>query len=159
MWFADRLCLLTPLLLLTPRLSSAFYLPGVAPTDYGEGEKVPLHVNRLTPTVSDRDEQLHSVFSYDYYEPAFRFCQPEGGPKDVRESLGSILFGDRIRTSPFELHMAQNESCKAVCNTTFDIPSSQFVSRIIWWGYNLNWLIDGLPAAQVNPDWQTGTTF
>src|SRR5205085_1978802 len=52
-----------------------------------------------------------------------------------------------------------NESCKAVCNTTFDIPSSQFVSRIIWWGYNLNWLIDGLPAAQVNSDWQTGTTF
>jgi transmembrane 9 superfamily protein 2/4 len=159
MRLSDRLCLLTSFLLLTPSLSSAFYLPGVAPTDYGKGQKVPLNVNHLTPTVSERDDQLHSVFSYDYYYPLFHFCQPAEGIKDVRESLGSILFGDRIRTSPFVLSMAENEDCKALCNTTFDMLSSQFVNDVIWRGYNVNWLIDRLPAAQQSIDPQTGSEF
>jgi hypothetical protein len=39
----------------------------------------------------------------DYYHPVFDFCTPEGGPKKQGESLGSILFGDRIYTSPYEV--------------------------------------------------------
>ncbi len=39
----------------------------------------------------------------DYYNPAFHFCQPEGGPKRQSESLGSILFGDRIFNSPYDV--------------------------------------------------------
>ena len=39
----------------------------------------------------------------DYYNPAFHFCQPEGGPKAQPERLGSILFGDRIFNSPFNV--------------------------------------------------------
>jgi transmembrane 9 superfamily protein 2/4 len=159
MRFSDRLCLLTSLLLLTPRLSSAFYLPGVAPTDYKRGDKVLLNVNHLTPTVSELDDQLHSVISYDYYYPLFHFCRPGGGVKDVRGSLGSILFGDRVRTSPFDLRMDENQPCKAVCNTTFDMMSSQFVNDLIWQGYNVNWLIDGLPAAHESIDPQTGSEF
>ncbi|EEQ34301.1 Transmembrane 9 superfamily member 2 [Microsporum audouinii] len=145
--------------LLTPALSSAFYLPGVAPTSYDAGQKVPLHVNHLTPAVA-QDAQVHSVFSYDYYHPAFHFCRPKDGPKDVRESLGSIIFGDRILTSPFELHMAKNETCKLLCSEVkFDGMSSQFVNHRIWQGYNINWLIDGLPAAQINTDEQTNEQF
>ena len=106
MRFTDRASFLLPALIALPSFTTAFYLPGVAPTSYDEGQAVPLYVNHLTPSLS-RDDQLHSVFSYDYYHPAFGFCQPADGPKDVRESLGSILFGDRIRTSPFELKMAQ----------------------------------------------------
>jgi transmembrane 9 superfamily protein 2/4 len=111
-------------------------------------------VNRLTPAESDRDPRLHSVFSYDYYHPGFNFCKPEDGPKPVSESLGSILFGDRIYTSPFELKMLENETCKALCaDKEFDTPSAKFVNRRIWQNYKLNWLVDGLPAGQpyVNP--------
>src|SRR3989440_5693955 len=133
--------------------ANAFYLPGVAPTSYKVGEKVPLNVNSLTPDLSRQDEQLHAVVSYDYYHNAFRFCKPEGGPQWVRESLGSIIFGDRIRTSPFELHMAQNETCKALCHEKkFDERSAKFVNKRIWQSYNLNWLVDGLPAAQTLED-------
>jgi transmembrane 9 superfamily protein 2/4 len=133
--------------------TAAFYLPGVAPTSYKIGDKVPLYVNSLTPDLSRQDEQLHAVVSYDYYHGAFRFCKPEGGPQWVRESLGSIIFGDRIRTSPFELHMAQNESCKALCDEkSFDKRSAKFVNKRIWQSYNLNWLVDGLPAAQTLED-------
>jgi transmembrane 9 superfamily protein 2/4 len=133
--------------------TTAFYLPGVAPTSYKIGDKVQLYVNSLTPDLSRQDAQLRAVVSYDYYHGAFRFCKPEGGPQWVRESLGSIIFGDRIRTSPFELHMGQNESCKALCDAkNFDKRSAKFVNRRIWQSYNLNWLVDGLPAAQTLED-------
>ncbi|KAL9131453.1 MAG: hypothetical protein Q9217_000601 [Psora testacea] len=140
--------------------ASAFYLPGVAPTTYKANDKVNLDVNHLTPALSEKDPQLHSVFSFDYYHPAFHFCKPPGGPKDVSESLGSILFGDRISTSPFELNMLQNHSCRAVCEAQkFDQRSAKFVNRRIWQNYNLNWLIDGLPAGQPYTDPSTGTDF
>ena len=151
---------LSTLLLLAPAPSDGFYLPGVAPTTYRVGDKVPLQVNHLTPSLASRDAQLHSVISFNYYHPAFHFCRPEGGAKDVRESLGSIIFGDRILTSPFELHMAQNETCKSLCEEKkFDPRSSKFVNRRIWQNYNMNWLIDGLPAAQLNRDSVTQEEF
>jgi transmembrane 9 superfamily protein 2/4 len=157
---SNRLLLLSSLLLSTSSLSSAFYLPGVAPTSYDEGQKVPLYVNHLTPGLTHPDDQIHSVFSYDYYYPGFHFCRPQDGPQDVRESLGSIIFGDRIRTSPFELHMAKNETCKAVCDEVkFDARSGQFTNEKIKQGYNINWLVDGLPAAQPNVDAITKTEF
>ena len=156
MQFSNLSGFLAPITLLFCTLfqeTTAFYLPGVAPTSYKVGDKVQLNVNSLTPDLSRRDEQLHAVVSYDYYHGAFRFCKPEGGPTWVRESLGSIIFGDRIRTSPFELHMAQNESCKALCGEkTFDKRSARFVNKRIWQSYMLNWLVDGLPAAQTIED-------
>lgn len=151
MRFDRRTSPLINLLLTAPTLSAAFYLPGVAPTSYDDGQSVPLYVNHLTPGIAQQDEQLHSVFSYDYYHPAFRFCAPENGPKDVRESLGSILFGDRIQTSPLGLSMRKDETCKAACQeATFDARSATFTNQKIGQGYNINWLVDGLPAAQQN---------
>ncbi|KAK4997556.1 Transmembrane 9 superfamily member 2 [Elasticomyces elasticus] len=148
------------ILLLAPSPSSAFYLPGVAPTSYKTGDKVPLTVNHLTPSRSARDTQVRSVFSFDYYHHAFHFCAPEGGPKYISESLGSILFGDRIQTSPFELRMGINETCKAVCEEqTFEPRDAKFVNRRIWQNYNMNWLVDGLPAGQLQEDTNTHTTF
>lgn len=152
--------LIAILLTALPSYSTAFYLPGLAPSSYTLGETVPLHVNALTPAIVQRDDQLHAVVSFDYYHPTFRFCRPEGGPQWVRESLGSIIFGDRIRTSPFELHMVQNETCKALCATQeFDARSARFVNRKIRQGYDINWLVDGLPAAQLLQDPLTQEQF
>ncbi|KAF8857876.1 hypothetical protein BDZ45DRAFT_592072 [Acephala macrosclerotiorum] len=147
-------------LLAAPELSSAFYLPGVAPTTYKYGDIVPLNVNRLTPVGSNTDGQLRSVVSFDYYHPAFHFCRPENGPEYVSESLGSILFGDRIMTSPFELKMKTNETCKTLCDAKkFDQSSAHFVNRRIAQGFALNWLVDGLPAGQLIEDEITNTKF
>jgi len=66
--------------------------------------------------------------------------------------LGSILFGDRIQTSPFELKMGVNETCKALCETSYPDADASFVNTRIQQGYDLNWLIDGLPAAQLLRD-------
>ncbi|KAF7539086.1 hypothetical protein G7054_g2463 [Neopestalotiopsis clavispora] len=138
-------------LLVIPQAVSAFYLPGVAPTSYKPKDNVPLYVNSVKPTASNQDALLHSVMAYDYYHERFNFCKPPGpdGPKYVSESLGSILFGDRIMTSPFELHMGQNETCKKLCSTSYDKSSAHFVNKRIVQGYAMNWLVDGLPAGQM----------
>ncbi|KAK0317692.1 Transmembrane 9 super member 2 [Friedmanniomyces endolithicus] len=153
----------TPLtcLILSSHLAAAFYLPGITPTNYQTGDLVPLTVNHLTPSQSARDTQVRSVFSFDYYHHAFHFCQPEGGAQHVSESLGSIIFGDRIQTSPFQLQMGVNVTgCRAVCDEVeFEPRDAKFVNRRIWQNYNLNWLIDGLPAAQKYLDPNTNTEF
>ncbi|KAK3696646.1 Transmembrane 9 super member 2 [Vermiconidia calcicola] len=147
-------------LVLSSQLASAFYLPGVTPENYQKGDLVQLNVNRLSPSQSQRDPNLRSVFSFDYYHHAFHFCAPEDGAQSTSESLGSILFGDRIETSPFQLHMAQNETCKAVCDeVTFEARDAKFVNRRIWQNYKLNMLVDGLPAGQEFLDEDTNTYF
>ncbi|KXX78413.1 Transmembrane 9 superfamily member 1 [Madurella mycetomatis] len=144
--------------LAAPQLASAFYLPGVAPTSYKQDEPVPLYVNAIRP-VAGSDLLLHSVVSYDYYHPLFQFCRPEGGPQNVGASLGSILFGDRIKTSPFELKMGSNETCKTLCEVTYQKGAAMFVNQQIRSGVSLNWLVDGLPAGQKIVDQLTETEF
>ncbi|PNY27164.1 Transmembrane 9 superfamily member 1 [Tolypocladium capitatum] len=146
-------------ILVAPQLASAFYLPGVAPTSYKPGDQVPLYVNSIKPVAAPQDYRLHSVMSYDYYHPAFQFCQPQGGPQYVSESLGSILFGDRIMTSPFDLRMGKNETCKPLCKAAYPEKTRSFVVDRIDQGYSLNWLVDGLPAGQKIQDDLTGTIF
>ncbi|KAK7957240.1 uncharacterized protein PG986_006462 [Apiospora aurea] len=145
-------------LLAVPQLTSAFYLPGVAPTSYKKDASVPLYVNSVKPVAASQDGVLHSVMSYDYYHERFRFCQP-AEPKYVSESLGSILFGDRIMTSSFELEMGRNQTCKSLCESEYDQESAHFVNKRIMQGYAINWLVDGLPAGQKIIDEITSTTF
>lgn len=85
--------------------TEAFYLPGSAPRSFAPGDPVPLLVNALQPQISSK-KRLQSLLPYDYYNPAFHFCRPGDGktePKKVSESLGSVLFGDRLYESPFEV--------------------------------------------------------
>jgi transmembrane 9 superfamily member 2/4 len=102
---------------------------------------------------------LHSIVSFDYYNPMFGLCQPQNGVRNQGESLGSILFGDRIYSSPFELLMGRNETCKQLCEGVYDENMAKFVNHRIQEGYSLNWLVDGLPAGQEIIDELTQTTF
>ncbi|CAK1366975.1 Transmembrane 9 superfamily member 9 [Cercospora beticola] len=150
----------TLLVLLSAPIAHAFYLPGITPTNYKHGDQVPLTVNHLSPSQSQRDNSVKSAFSYDYYHPNFHFCQPKDGPQHISESLGSILFGDRILTSPFKLRMEVEETCQAVCDEVeFDHQDAKFVNRRIQQDYIVNWLIDGLPAAQAYRDPNTDSEF
>jgi transmembrane 9 superfamily member 2/4 len=147
------------LALLAP--ASSFYLPGMAPTSYGREDSVPLYVNHLKPFGSDDTGSVSSVVSFDYYSPEFHFCKPEGGPTSVPESLGSIIFGDRIYTSAFDLKMMVEEDCKAICPdglpVTFTASDSKIVNARIQQSYLIDWLVDGLPSPMYlqnpsNPD-------
>ncbi|KAI8868920.1 hypothetical protein GQ42DRAFT_34731 [Ramicandelaber brevisporus] len=129
---------------------SSFYLPGVGPRDYHHGDSVDLHVNTLRPILAADSTKLKSVLPLDYYSEQFHFCKPAGGPKAVSESLGSILFGDRIFTSPFELKMLDNSTttCKVLCTSDVPKDDAKFINEKIKMGYSFNWLIDGLPAGR-----------
>ncbi|KZT11015.1 uncharacterized protein LAESUDRAFT_643331 [Laetiporus sulphureus 93-53] len=139
----------------------AFYLPGAAPHDYTEGEAVDLYVNALTPMLGGSDNaKLKSLINYDHYDSRFHFCEPEGGPHKEPESLGSILFGDRIFNSPYDIRMLEdNGTCKVLCQTEVPAEDAKFINDRIREDYALNWLVDGLPAAEMKMDTKTGDLF
>ncbi|KAF9501505.1 hypothetical protein BDN71DRAFT_1380032 [Pleurotus eryngii] len=140
----------------------AFYLPGAAPRSFKLGEDVKLFVNALTPMLLGNDNaKLKSLINYDYYNPQFHFCQPPEGPQKQPESLGSILFGDRIFNSPYNVSMLEhNAECQTLCIVN-DVPpeDSKFINDRIREDYALNWLVDGLPAAEMKIDVRTGDMF
>ena len=92
----------------------------------------------------------HTVIPYDYYLPHFGFCEPEGGePKSASSNFGSVLFGDRVFDSPFELKMNVNESCKILCPLkTLEPAQVNFLIQRIQERYMMNWAVDGLPVGR-----------
>ncbi|KAI0789132.1 Nonaspanin TM9SF [Abortiporus biennis] len=141
--------------------SNAFYLPGAAPHDYARGDEVKLLVNALTPMLAGTDNaKLKSLINYDYYNPQFHFCEPEGGHKSEPESLGSILFGDRIFNSPYNIKILENNgTCQTLCRTNVTPEDAKFINDRIKEDYALNWLVDGLPAAEMKIDLKTNDVF
>ncbi|KAJ7045553.1 hypothetical protein C8F04DRAFT_1206422 [Mycena alexandri] len=143
----------------------AFYLPGAAPHNFLRGDQVPLFVNALTPMLTGSDDaKLKSLINYDYYNPKFHFCPPEeaqGGIQKQPESLGSILFGDRIFNSPYDIKMLEsNGTCQTLCTQHgVTAEDAKFINDRIREDYALNWLIDGLPAAEMKLDTRNGDLF
>lgn len=143
----------------------AFYLPGVGPTNYAKGDPVELFVNSLTPsmhhmaTFKTAGDSGNTIFSYDYYYPKFKFCQPPNGPQKQLESLGAIIFGDRIFNSPFKIEMLQSKECVQLCTSQYDRAETSFVNRNIRAGYTYNWIVDGLPAARHVRERSTSSDF
>lgn len=131
--------LITFLIILQTQVD-AFYLPGIAPTRYEEGESIPLLVNALGSPLT--------ALPYDYYFDSFKFCKPENGPKSQSSSLGAILFGDRLYTSPFELNMMKTEVCKPLCDSIYSEKDLDFVASKIRTRYFYSWFVDGLPVAK-----------
>ncbi|KAI8327012.1 hypothetical protein EDC96DRAFT_453665 [Choanephora cucurbitarum] len=101
-----------------------------------------------------------SVLSYDYYDERFHFCAPEGGAQKQAESLGSVLFGDRIFTSPFKLSLGNDEKDKLLCtSTTVPKIDADFINECIKNEYAINWVVDGLPAAHLSHDERTNEEY
>jgi len=61
--------------------------------------------------------------------------------------------------------MLEDESCRILCRTTIPAPRTgqvsdgHFINQRIKESYSLNWLIDGLPAARIRSDPQSGERF
>ncbi|QLQ82439.1 hypothetical protein HG537_0H02010 [Torulaspora globosa] len=143
------------LLLVFVPVTNAFFLPGVTPTTYHEGDEIKLFVNHLTPSRyyqhRDKDghviksDKEHYLYSYDYYYEKLHFCRPEH-VVEKSESLGSVLFGDRIYNSAFELKMLDDKECVSLCKSTVPADDAVFINQLIKNGFLLNWIVDGLPA-------------
>ena len=145
-----------------------FYLPGAAPRTYKQGDAIPLLVNHLTPSLNfqhvDDDgneikgDKERMLYPYDYYNEKLHFCQPEKIEKQP-ESLGSVIFGEKIYNSPFNVKMLEDNECVQLCSTTIPGKDAKFINKLIKNGFMQNWLIDGLRAARKLHDSRTNTEF
>ena len=117
--------------------AAGFYLPGVAPHEYAEGERVELKVNKLTSTKTQ--------LPYEYY--SLPFCPPDT-MDTVAENLGEVLRGDKIMHSNYELKMGVEESCKVLCRKELSKDDAKLFSLRIDEDYRVtDMIVDNLPAA------------
>eukprot|EP00048_Salpingoeca_helianthica_P015775 m.228531 g.228531 ORF g.228531 m.228531 type:complete len:628 (-) comp17506_c0_seq1:92-1975(-) len=120
----------------------SFYIPGVAPAEYTEGELVDVKAVKLTSS--------RQPLPFEYY--FLPFCQP---PKLKRkaENLGEVLRGDRITNTPYELHMNKNTTCTLLCASEGHLgrmhkkPDLVKFAKFIKREFRANWLVDNLPSA------------
>lgn len=73
---------------------SANYSSSTTPVKYAHDQIVPVQVNVLTSELTG--------MSFDFYDESFKFCQPKEIVQQ-HESLGAVLFGDRIKNSPIQV--------------------------------------------------------
>ncbi|SJX62239.1 related to endosomal protein EMP70 precursor [Sporisorium reilianum f. sp. reilianum] len=140
-----------------PSQVAGWYLPGSAPHSYKQGDDVPFSVNALQAKAFT--SQIKGVLKYDYYDPHFQFCEPDGGPQALSENLGSVLFGDRIYSSPVRGVMLKDEVCKQMCRTTITPENAMFINERIQEEYAVNWMVDGLPVAESRREVRTHEEF
>jgi transmembrane 9 superfamily protein 2/4 len=55
--------------------------------------------------------------------------------------------------------MLLNKSCETLCTATIPAEDAKFINERIKEDYALNWLIDGLPAAERKQDRRTKEEF
>lgn len=115
--------------------SLAFYLPGVAPRDYADGEPVDIMVKNI--------DSVKTQLPFDYY--SLPFCQPDT-IEYTAENLGEVLEGDDIENSPYEVLMQQTEACKILCRKTYDQKELALFNERVGEEYKLNWVVDNMPA-------------
>jgi len=132
-------------LLLILQSAESFYLPGVAPSEFLDGEAVEVKAVKLTSTKTQ--------LPYEYY--SLPFCPPQNGIVYKGENLGEVLRGDRIVSTPYDVHMAKDVECKVLCqskdskftsNKLSDISSKAFSEKIKR-DYYVHLITDNLPCA------------
>lgn len=127
--------------------AKGFYLPGVNPHSFKEGDEVKLKVNKLT--------SVHDEYPIEYYR--LPFCQPSNGVTMENENLGEFLSGDRIENSPYRIQMKKDMFCEQLCISHMGRVESKGVSpskvvRAIRKDYHDNWIVDNLPSASKQED-------
>ena len=135
-------------------ISSAFYLPGVAPREWLEGEPVQIKVNSIKST--------KTAIPYDFY--SIMVCRPEGIGKSNKvkaeaENMGEILWGDSIKPSRYNVAMRRDVTCQKVCTTkpkpdnvekkTGISKPMKKLKRRIDDEYRGNMILDNLPISEV----------
>jgi len=116
--------------------TSGFYLPGVAPREFQDGEKVNLKVIRI--------DSVKTQLPFEYY--ALPFCQP-ADITNAAENLGEVLRGDRIENSLYQLFMNVEESCKILCRQKYNEEQMEEFAEKVQDEYRVHWIVDNLPAA------------
>merc|ERR1711865_883995 len=118
-------------------LVTSFYLPGVAPQSWNDGDPVVVSVDALTSP--------KTRLPYDYYD--FPFCRPEKGVVAAGETLGEIFAGARMESTSYNIQMNTNFKCKVLCEKILK------KKKLVDDQYVVNLMVDNLPGAmEIQPD-------
>ncbi|XP_073064481.1 transmembrane 9 superfamily member 7 [Primulina eburnea] len=128
----------------------SFYLPGVAPRDFLQGDDLAVKVNKLSSTKTQ--------LPYDFY--FLKYCKPKN-IKNVAENLGEVLRGDRIENSVYTFRMREEQSCTVACKVTLEEQDAKNFKEKIDDEYRANMILDNLPVAVIRQrrDGITSTTY
>lgn len=99
--------------------AEGFYLPGVAPREYAESERVEIKVNKLSSTKTQ--------LPYDYY--SLPFCRPAEITNAV-ENLGEVLHGSVIQNSPYDIFMGKTDF-KILCKNTLNFKTATLSASMV----------------------------
>jgi len=121
--------------------NSSFYLPGVTPNHYQQGQEVSLKANKVTST--------KTPVQYEYYD--LPFCT-RGKSKSKAGNLGERLAGDTTTNSPYELKMKQDEACAILCRKVHKKSEISSFKQMINDEFRVHWLLDNLPVAVRNDE-------
>jgi len=55
--------------------------------------------------------------------------------------------------------MLENQTCSLLCKATVPAEDGKFINERIREDYDVNWLVDGLPAAEMKQDAKSGQVF
>lgn len=100
-----------------------------------------MYVNRLNTE--------ESVIPYEYHH--FDFCSVDESNSPV-ENLGQVVFGERIRPSPYQIDFLENIQCKHVCTKTYkgsnleDNKKLSLLKKGMSLNYQHHWIVDNMPV-------------
>ncbi|XP_067007315.2 transmembrane 9 superfamily member 2 [Anabrus simplex] len=133
------------------RYTVGFYLPGLAPVTYCKSgdesvssackSDVTLYVNRLNTE--------ESVIPYEYHH--FDFCNTDESQSPV-ENLGQVVFGERIRPSPYKIKFLEDKTCDLACSKNYtggdkvDERKLQLLKMGMSLNYQHHWIVDNMPV-------------
>lgn len=120
---------------------------GLAPVTYCKAgtkpdckSEIPIYVNRLN--------SIETIVPYEYHK--FDFCTVDESDSPV-ENLGQVVFGERIRPSPYHLSFLKDEKCKSVCQRVYNADRKEdkdrlkFLKKGIANNYYHHWIVDNMP--------------
>merc|ERR1719356_2124272 len=112
-----RTMLVMTLVMCLVNVSQQFYVPGVAPQDFSDGDKIEVRAIKMT--------SAHTQLPYEYY--SLDLCKPDQGVLVYSsQNLGQIIRGERIVNTPYSVEMARNAKCRVLCrDKTWDAKASK----------------------------------
>ncbi|CAF0949458.1 unnamed protein product [Adineta ricciae] len=129
--------------------NSAFYLPGLAPNVYCRQSVADSKCKTRVDVFVNRLDSVESILPYEY--SYFDFCTVDDEPSPV-ENLGQVLFGERIRPSPYKFDFLKPIECKLACKkkySTNDEQSQKLLKRLMkgmTLNYQQHWIVDNMPV-------------
>ncbi|KAJ4431373.1 hypothetical protein ANN_19970 [Periplaneta americana] len=88
---------------------------------------------------------------------SFDFCLREDDQKSPVENLGQVVFGERIRPSPYQIKFMENKTCEKVCVKTYtggkkdDDTKLVLLKKGMGLNYQHHWIVDNMPVTWCYP--------